>query len=141
MKMKGKLTILVSNILILLLFGTFIYHKLEGWNWIDSFYFTSVTLTTIGYGDLHPTLPITKLFTVFFAFSGIGLMLYTLGLIATELLTQKPFFEPKSFMKKTVEFVAKEILKDEEERVKYRIKNKFKPKTKQKYKYKPKKRK
>jgi len=141
MELKGKITILISNILILLLIGTFIYHNMEGWNWIDSFYFTSITLTTIGYGDLHPTMPITKLFTVLFAFSGIGLMLYTLGVFATELLTQKPFFEPKAFMKKTIRFIARDILKEEEERVKYRIKKKLKPKSKQKYKYKPKKRK
>jgi len=44
MELKGKITILISNILLLI--GIFVYHNMEGWNWIDSFYFTPITLTT-----------------------------------------------------------------------------------------------
>jgi len=31
--------------------GTVIYHFVEGWSWLDSLYFSVITLTTIGYGD------------------------------------------------------------------------------------------
>ena len=41
--------------------GAAVYHWLEGWSWLDSFYFVVVTLTTIGYGDFAPTTPLTKL--------------------------------------------------------------------------------
>lgn len=30
------------------------YHYAEGWGWEDSIYFTSSTITTVGYGDLVP---------------------------------------------------------------------------------------
>jgi len=46
---------LTLTIFFILLSGTFIYHKLEGWSWIDSLYFTTVTMATVGYGDMHPT--------------------------------------------------------------------------------------
>jgi hypothetical protein len=37
-----------------------------------------MTLTTIGYGDLHPTSDFTKLFTMFYSIIGIGIFV-TLG--------------------------------------------------------------
>jgi hypothetical protein len=37
--------------------GTWFYHTVEGWSWVDSFYFTMVTLATVGYGDFSPRQP------------------------------------------------------------------------------------
>jgi voltage-gated potassium channel Kch len=54
--------------------GTIIYHSIEKWSWLDSFYFSAVSLTTVGYGDLTPTTNIGKLFTVFYLFIGIGII-------------------------------------------------------------------
>ena len=55
--------------------GASLYHWLEGWSWVDSVYFVVITLTTIGYGDFHPTLPVTKLITIFYGINGIILLL------------------------------------------------------------------
>jgi hypothetical protein len=58
----------------LLLSGTLFYWVVEAWGPVDSFYFTVVTLTTVGYGDLAPTNDWSKLFTVFYIFVGIGVI-------------------------------------------------------------------
>ena len=55
--------------------GTVIYRLLEGWEWIDSLYFCVITLTTVGYGDYSPQTSEGKLFTIFYIFLGIGLIL------------------------------------------------------------------
>jgi hypothetical protein len=55
--------------------GTLVYHWLEGWSWIDAFYFSVITLTTIGYGDLYPVTDMGKLFTVVYIVMGLGLIL------------------------------------------------------------------
>lgn len=72
---------LLSIIFLILIFGTVVYHLLEGWTWIDSLYFTTVTISTIGYGDIYPTHEITRLFTVFFIFIGVGTMFYSITAI------------------------------------------------------------
>ena len=54
--------------------GTVFYRFVEDWGWIDSVYFTVITLTTVGYGDLAPTSGPSKLFTVFLVLVGIGVI-------------------------------------------------------------------
>lgn len=55
-----------------------VYHLLEGWSLLDSFYFVAITFTTIGYGDFSPTQPLTKLLTIFLAFNGVAVLLMLL---------------------------------------------------------------
>jgi len=58
----------------ILALGTLFYHQVEGWSWLDSLYFCVVTLGTVGYGDLTPTTPQGKIFTIFYILIGIGLL-------------------------------------------------------------------
>lgn len=58
-----------------ILMGTVVYHYLEGWSWIDSAYFSIITLTTIGYGDFSPQTSAGKVFTIFYILIGIGVIL------------------------------------------------------------------
>ena len=50
-------------------------------DWIQSFYFSVVTLTTVGYGDLHPTTEVFRLFTALFVLLGVAIVLVSLGII------------------------------------------------------------
>lgn len=74
LKLPSIRPLLVLTILILVA-GTIVFHWLEDWDYIDSFYFSVITLTTIGYGDLHPTSPVSKIVVVFFVFAGLGIIL------------------------------------------------------------------
>ena len=59
---------------IVLLVGTVFYHYVEGWSWVDSLYFCTITLTTIGYGDFAPTTEAGRLFTIAYVLVGIGII-------------------------------------------------------------------
>ncbi len=71
-------------ILILNLFGIIAYHYLEHWNWVDSLYFSSATLTTVGYGDITPKSEIGRIFTIFYMWSGVSIGFYTLTLLSRQ---------------------------------------------------------
>jgi voltage-gated potassium channel len=66
---------LLLLVVITLICGSIFYAKVEGWSLLDAFYFSFITLTTIGYGDLSPTTPVSKLFTVVYVIVGLGILL------------------------------------------------------------------
>jgi len=55
--------------------GTVTYHFIEGWGWIDCLYFSVITLTTIGYGDIAPITTPGKLFTIIYIMFGLGIII------------------------------------------------------------------
>ncbi len=63
-------------LLLLILFsGTMFYATVEGLPWVDAIYLSVVTLTTLGYGDLHPVTDAGKLFTIVYLFTGMGVVI------------------------------------------------------------------
>src|SRR6516162_5149478 len=56
--------------------GTAGYVLIEGWNWWDAFYMTMITITTVGYGEVHPLSPAGQAFTVVIILGGAGTFLY-----------------------------------------------------------------
>jgi potassium channel subfamily K len=51
---------------------------------VDALYFSVVTLTTVGYGDMGPQTPGTRLFTCFFGAAGISVGAMSLGIFVDE---------------------------------------------------------
>jgi len=70
--------------ILLLLVGTIFYNRVEGWGILDSFYFTVVTLATVGYGDFSPTTPASKIFTVVYIFLGVGFFVTFVSILAKD---------------------------------------------------------
>jgi voltage-gated potassium channel Kch len=62
--------------------GAVFYRVAEGWSLLDSFYFSVITLTTIGYGDLSPSTTAGKIFTIIYIFVGLGIILGFVNAIA-----------------------------------------------------------
>jgi voltage-gated potassium channel Kch len=54
--------------------GTIVYHIVEKFPWVDAYYFSVVTLATVGYGDLSPHTTFGKVFTTFYILTGVGII-------------------------------------------------------------------
>lgn len=53
--------------------GTVFFRHAEGWSWLDSYFFTVVTLSTVGYGNLVPVTAMGKIATTVLIFTGLGI--------------------------------------------------------------------
>src|SRR5271157_2553792 len=74
-----NLKILFFALMALMLVGVAGFHFLEGWPWFDGFYMVLTTITTIGYGELHPLSPAGRIFNTFIIITGVGLVLLFFG--------------------------------------------------------------
>lgn len=54
------------------------YMLIEGWPFLDALFMTVITLTTVGYREIHPLSTAGQIFTIGIIVIGVGGMLYTL---------------------------------------------------------------
>lgn len=71
---KHLYRVLLALTVLTLATGTVVYHYVEHFKWLDSYYFSVVTLATVGYGDFVPHTNFGKLFTTFYIFIGVGII-------------------------------------------------------------------
>jgi hypothetical protein len=86
---KLQLSAAISALIGMIFLGTVVYKFLEGWTWIQSFYFSVITLSTVGYGDLHPTTDVSRLFTAFYILVGVAIALSALAVIGKNYLEKR----------------------------------------------------
>lgn len=79
---------LFTLVIVTLASGMFFYHSVEGWSWLDSLYFSVVTLTTVGYGDFAPHTVEGKIFTMVYLFVGIGILVAFINVVAQRTVDQ-----------------------------------------------------
>lgn len=84
-----RLSFIVIVMAMLLFGGATFYHRVEKWSYLDAIYFSTATLTTIGYGDIVPKTDLGKIFTIVYAFTGVAIALYGLSLMASHFVEKR----------------------------------------------------
>ncbi|RNF36091.1 potassium channel family protein [Paracoccus methylarcula] len=69
--------------------AAFFYSWAEGWGLLDAFYFSVITISTIGYGDLVPQTVPGKLFTMGYVLVGLGLFVASASAIADAIISSR----------------------------------------------------
>jgi voltage-gated potassium channel len=77
-----KIILWGAGLVALLVLGTLGYVFIEGWDFFDSLYMTVTTLTTVGYGEIHPMDRAGRAYTMVLILAGVGVMLYIVGALA-----------------------------------------------------------
>jgi len=78
-KIKKRLLLSVSLLILVLITGTSGYTLIEGWSLFDSFYMTVITVATIGYTEVHVLSKWGRVFNIFLIFFGIGVVAYNVN--------------------------------------------------------------
>src|ERR1051325_8302339 len=66
--------------------GTTGFHFIEHWPWFDSLYMVVITLSTIGYSEVHPLSPAGRWFNIALIISGVALVFLMIGALTQALL-------------------------------------------------------
>jgi voltage-gated potassium channel len=74
-----NLKIVFVALVALVLIGMAGFHFLEGWSWFEGFYMVLTTITTIGYGEVHPLSHTGRIFNTFVIIAGVALVLLFFG--------------------------------------------------------------
>lgn len=64
---------------IIIIAGVVGYAIIEGWSFIDSLYMTVITITTVGYAEVHPLSNTGRIFSIFLIVGGVSGALYVLS--------------------------------------------------------------
>jgi len=88
-RLPRRIVVLMVVPMLLVLVGTLGYYFIENgvhgeplWTLLDALYMTVITLSTIGYGEVHPLSAAGRVFTILLVLGGVFTFLYT----ATEII-------------------------------------------------------
>ncbi|HET6924604.1 MAG TPA: potassium channel family protein [Candidatus Saccharimonadales bacterium] len=91
MRIRRQFREVAAAALLVLTLGAVFYHFVEHFSWVNSFYFCTITLTTIGYGDVVPHTTAGKLFTIFYVLIGIGILAFFGNLLVRNAVARREY--------------------------------------------------
>jgi voltage-gated potassium channel len=84
--MHPHFRVLLVLALLILTGSTVFFRFVEGWSWIDAYFFTVVTVSTVGYGSIVPVTVLGKIGTTVLIFLGIGVIAVALNMFGAVLV-------------------------------------------------------
>ncbi len=82
---------IVGAVLILASGGIVGYMFIEGWSLLDSAYMMVLTLTTVGYEEVHPLSTGGRIFSIFLMITGVGVAMYAVTAVARRVVEEEVF--------------------------------------------------
>ena len=83
---KSQIVIVFALMSIVLAAGTLGFQMVEGWSLFDSFYMTLITLTTVGYEEVHPLTSNGRVFASFLMLAGVTTILASITILGDMML-------------------------------------------------------
>ena len=81
-----RLTYIAAGIALTLVMGTVGFTVIEGYPLFDAFYMTLITITTVGYAEIHPLSHAGRIFNSFLIFFGVTIMFFAIGAMTQSLI-------------------------------------------------------
>ena len=81
-----RLAYLATGIVLTFVMGTVGFTVIEGYPLFDAFYMTLITITTVGYAEIHPLSHAGRVFNSFLIFFGVTVMFFAIGAMTQSLI-------------------------------------------------------
>jgi hypothetical protein len=81
---QPKYRALLIWVIVLLAIGTIFYNQIEGWEVVDSLYFSVIILSTVGYGDFTPATTAGKVFAMVYMLFGLSIVAAFASMLAKQ---------------------------------------------------------
>lgn len=107
-----EITISLFAVITIITFGTTGFTLIEGWHLFDSLYMTVITLSTVGFSEVHPLSDAGKAFAIFLILMGVGVVALVFSTITRFLLQRQMrwIFERKGMQQKIDEMSEHTII-------------------------------
>jgi len=86
MSLRRRFQLGLSGLILVVCLGVVGYMTIEGWSFFDALYMSVVTLSTVGFEEVHDLSTAGRAFSIFLIVTGTGVMLYTLTTVVQYLL-------------------------------------------------------
>lgn len=86
--LQSKIAVALLLLLMVFCLGVLGFRILFAYTWVDALYMTVITITTVGFGELHPMSPSEKIFTSVFILSSIFIVGYAIKVISEYILSK-----------------------------------------------------
>lgn len=93
MAKSPELRTLFLSAVTLLAGGTYVFHRVEQWDVLDSLYYCVITLTTVGYGDMTPHTSVGKTMAIVYILMGLGVIMAFVTTVAQVSIAQAKEFQ------------------------------------------------
>jgi voltage-gated potassium channel len=90
---KNELILALLLFILVVFFGTVSYHWSQNFDWIDALYMTIITITTVGFGEVHPLNNIGKLITILLILMSIVVYAYTITVVTEYVIGENIFYK------------------------------------------------
>lgn len=85
---KSRIAWALTLMTTILLVGIFGYHFFYGFTWVNAFYMTVITVTTVGFSEVRPLEADAKIFTVFLIVSSVFIFGFAISVITEYILSR-----------------------------------------------------
>ncbi|MBR9914653.1 MAG: potassium channel protein [Algicola sp.] len=108
---RVKIYTAVFLLLVIMVIGVLGFRIMSDYSWIDSFYMTVITITTVGFGEVQPLDDNAKIFTIFLILASVIILGYAITVITEYILSKNDFEELKQRkMQKKIDNLSNHII-------------------------------
>ena len=85
---RSKIYLALFLVLVVLVFGVMGYRFISDYSWIDAFYMTIITVTTVGFSEVRPMEAEGKIFTIILILSSVVIVGFAISVITEYILSR-----------------------------------------------------